>query len=157
MLNEIANVNRKVAIGIANETPYDWQAIGLYFESGTSDDVLPPDVLPEEAAIYGARKTAGPVATGAVGVLCYYVPQMYKSVCVMFSVPFDYNWYSNWWNVKIYQGRANVGASIYEDMYNDDPFKGDDKYHSKYLGHGLNLKRGCMSSSGTAALQIVIH
>lgn len=157
VLNGIGDVTRKVAIGIANETPYDWQATGVYFESGTSDVALPPDVHPEKAAIYGVRKTAGPVATGAVGALCYYVPKIHKSVCVMFSVPFSYTWYSNWWDVKIYQGKVNALEKIYEDMYYDDPFEGNNLYRSKYLGYGLNLKGGYMSSSGTAALEIVIN
>jgi len=40
--------------------------------------------------LYGARKTAGPVARGAVGVLTYYIPAIDKTLAVsavMYSVP----------------------------------------------------------------------
>ena len=41
ILDAIANVKRKVAIGIENETGFKWEAINTYFFSGTSDEVLP--------------------------------------------------------------------------------------------------------------------
>ena len=46
---------------------------------------------------------------GSVGVFTYYTQGADKTVAVMFSVPFDYNLYSNWWDVKIYNGMKRVG------------------------------------------------
>ena len=41
ILDTLANVKRKVAIGIDNETGFKWEAINTYFFSGTSNEVLP--------------------------------------------------------------------------------------------------------------------
>ena len=41
LLDTIASVGRKIAIGFDNETPYKWQALNTYFYSGTSDTILP--------------------------------------------------------------------------------------------------------------------
>ena len=44
VLNALADVSRKVAIGIDNESGYKWTALNVYFYSGTSDRVMPHDV-----------------------------------------------------------------------------------------------------------------
>lgn len=44
ILDTLGNINRKVAIGVDNESGYEWEAINVYFSSGTSDDVLPMEV-----------------------------------------------------------------------------------------------------------------
>ena len=103
--------------------------------------------------VYGPRKTAGPVATGSVGCLAYYIPDIDKTLAVMWSVPFDYNWYENWWNAKLYNGDTRANYDKYEDLYYDaDPFKANG-WHERSLGSGLKY-RGSMSSSGTATLEI---
>ena len=63
--------------------------------------------------LYGARKTAGPVARGAVGVLTYYIPDIDKTLAVMYSVPFDYNWYSNWFDVWLYSGKRRANYNLW--------------------------------------------
>ena len=78
LLDSMASVNRKIAIGIENGTPYKWQALNTYFYHGTSD-------------IHLARKALGPVARGVVGVFTYYMEGADKTVAVMFSVPFHHN------------------------------------------------------------------
>ena len=95
ILDTLGSISRKVAIGVDNESGYKWRAINIYFYSGTSDVVLPHDVSSGTALLYGARKTTGPVARGAVGVLTYYIPDIDKTLAVMYCVPFDYNWHSN--------------------------------------------------------------
>ena len=99
------------------------------------------------AVVYGPRMTPGPVATGVVGVLAY------KTLAVMFSVPFDYNWYQNWWNAKLYPGNLRANYNQYVDLYYDaNPFKANG-WHERSLGSGLKF-RGSMSSSGQATLEI---
>lgn len=127
VLDILGSISRKIAIGIGNSTPYGWSATGVYFRSGASDDVLPYNVRPKKAAIYTARKTSWPAARGAVGVLCYYIAQKKRSLCVMFSVPYDYNLYSNWWNVKLVEGKVYPTYSLYREMYYGNPFKGDNR------------------------------
>lgn len=52
------------------------------------------------ALLYGSQKTMGSVATGTVEVLTYYIPDIGKTLAVIFSVPFNYNLYSNWFDVS---------------------------------------------------------
>ena len=127
VLDALGNIERTIAIGIGNDTPYEWKADGVYFRSGTSDEFLPPYLSSEEGAIFPGRKTEGPVATGVVGVLCYYVPKRRKSLCVMFSVPFDYNLYSNWWDVQMFSGKISPDQQLYEQMYYGSPYSGDNR------------------------------
>lgn len=54
----------------------------------------------------------------------YYTQGADKTVAVMFSVPFDYNLYSNWWDVKIYNGMKRATYDMYEDMYYNHPYQG---------------------------------
>lgn len=103
--------------------------------------------------LYGPRKTNGPVATGVVGVLAYYIPSKDKTLAVMWSVPFDYNLYQNWWNIHLYNGNKKADYGMYTDLYNDIyPFKANG-WHKKDLGSGLK-SRGSMSNSGAATLEI---
>jgi len=105
------------------------------------------------AVLYGPRKTTGPVATGVVGVLAYYIPSIGKTLAVMWSVPFDYNFYENWWNAKLYSGNQDANYDQYVDLYYDaNPFKANG-WHERSLGSGLKFC-GSMSSSGQATLEI---
>ena len=36
--------NRKIAIGVWNESDHPWEATSVYFSSGTSDNILPLNV-----------------------------------------------------------------------------------------------------------------
>ena len=103
--------------------------------------------------LYPARKTNG-LARGVVGVVAFYVPSPIKStVAVMFSVPFDYNWYENWWNVKLYKGYKRADYGTWVDLYyHANPFKANG-WHERDLGHNLKF-RGVMASSGRATLEI---
>ena len=103
--------------------------------------------------LYPARKTSGPVARGVVGVVAFYVEPIKSSVGVMFSVPYDYNLYQNWWNVKLYNGDRRADYAMYEDLYYYAyPFKANG-WHERDLGHNLKF-RGVMSSSGQPTLEI---
>lgn len=44
LLDVIKNVDRKIAIGIDNESTFKWQEGHFYFRSGTADDFLPYSV-----------------------------------------------------------------------------------------------------------------
>ena len=110
--------------------------------------------------LWGARKTSGPIARGAVGVFTYYIPVLDKTLAVMYSVPFDYNLYRNWWNVKLYSGRLEASKNTFRDMYRSDkvegPFKGDNAWHTRHLGPGLSVK-GAMGSTGQSELEIRVR
>uniref|UniRef100_UPI003CC7B11C Actinoporin n=1 Tax=Orbicella faveolata TaxID=48498 RepID=UPI003CC7B11C len=153
LLDVLANVNRKCAVGVDNESGFRWQEGSTYFFSGTADENLPYSVSDGYAVLYGPRKTNGPVATGVVGVLAYYIPSIGKTLAVMWSVPFDYNFYQNWWNAKLYSGNQDADYDHYVDLYYDaNPFKANG-WHERSLGSGLKFC-GSMSSSGQATLEI---
>ena len=154
MLGSIASVSRKIAIGIINETPYEWEALNKYFDSGTSESVLPEFVKKGKVALYTARKTRGPVATGSVGVFTYYMTDAHKTIAVMFHIPFDYNLYSNYWDVKIYAGKERATLDMYKSMYYNHPFEGDNGWHIKDVD-GFQVK-GTMTNGGKCLLQLRI-
>lgn len=155
VLQALGDIKRKIAIGIVNETSFSWEALNVFFRSGASDAILPELVNTDQALVYSARKTNGPVATGSVGVLTYYMKGANKTLAVLFSVPFDYNLYSNWWDAKVYPGRKTADNDMYKELYNGDPFKGDDAWHSKEIGEGFSMK-GIMTSAGTCQQQLKI-
>ena len=154
MLDPIATVSRKIAIGVVNETPYKWEALNTYFVSGASEAILPEFVTKGNVALYTAKKTLGPVATGCVGVFAYYMEGADKTIAVMFSVPFDYNFYSNWWDVKIYPGKEIATHDVYHSMYYNHPFEGDNGWHIKNVD-GFQVK-GTMTNGGGCLLQLRI-
>lgn len=106
--------------------------------------------------LYGARKTSGPVARGTVGVLTYYVRPIRRTLAVMWSVPYNYHWYENWWNVKLYRGYKRADRDMWSDLYYDaDPFRANG-YYRRDLGSICEF-RGIMSSSGTPTLEIHVR
>ena len=74
----------------------------------------------------------------------------------MWSVPYSYVSYENWWNVKLYRGKRRADNNMYEELYYDaSPFKADG-WHDRNLGSGLSAS-GSMSSSGIATLDIEVY
>lgn len=117
-------------------------------------------VLLATALLYGSQKTMGSVATGTVEVLTYYIPDIGKTLAVIFSVPFNYNLYSNWFDVWLYSGKvspATASYSLWKELYYDDPFKRDiNIWNYRYLqGSGLWV-RCAMSNMGQATIEIHI-
>ena len=154
---EKLGTKRKIAVGVINHTETEWKPIGTYFKSGTSDGVLPERVPPKKGFVYSARKTVGPFATGVVGVFTINVrPSNPITVAVLFSVPFNYNIYQNWWDVQAFEGELRPDSKLYRNMYKGKPSKGDNGWHEKDIGFGLKA-RGAMSSSGSPTLQIHIR
>nr|A0A515MEN7.2 RecName: Full=DELTA-actitoxin-Afr1c; Short=DELTA-AITX-Afr1c; AltName: Full=Alpha-helical pore-forming toxin; Short=PFT; AltName: Full=Cytolysin; AltName: Full=Fragaceatoxin B; Short=fraB [Actinia fragacea] len=156
VLKALGDVSRKIAVGIDNEPGMTWTAMNTYFRSGTSDVILPHTVPHSKALLYDGQKNRGPVTTGVVGVIAYAMSDG-NTLAVLFSIPFDYNLYSNWWNVKVYKGHRRADQAMYEELYYDfSPFRGDNGWHTKSIGYGLK-GRGFMNSSGKAILQIHVN
>ena len=44
VLTSLRDINRKFAIGVCNKTEHPWEAISVYFSSGTSETNLPLNV-----------------------------------------------------------------------------------------------------------------
>ena len=104
---------------------------------------------------FKAHKTSGSLYRTA-GVLAYYIESERKTLAVMWSVPYSYVSYENWWNVKLYRGKRRADNNMYEELYYDaSPFKADG-WHDRNLGSGLSAS-GSMSSSGIATLDIEVY
>ena len=87
--------------------------------------------------------------------MAFYVPGISKTVAVLFSVPYDYNLYQNWWNVKLYNGDGRANYAMYEDLYyGANPFRANGQ-HKRDLGNSLKF-RGEMTSAGQATLKIQV-
>ena len=87
-------------------------------------------------------------------MFAYYMEGADKTIAVMFSVPFDYNFYSNWWDVKIYPGKEIATHDVYHSMYYNHPFEGDNGWHIKNVD-GFQVK-GTMTNGGGCLLQLRI-
>ena len=90
-------------------------------------------------------------------MMCWCAEDKTYSICVMYSVPFDYNWYSNWWNVKRYDGCTRASYNVFRELYYyANPFKADSSWKERYLGGGLKM-RGSMTPSGESTLEIHVE
>ena len=154
-IQALGSISRKIAIGITNKSPGQMEPLNVYFRSGTSDETLPSTVPPNKAIIFKARKSHG-TATGAVGVISLYMPAKRATLCVLYSVPYDTNLYSNWWNVNFYLGSKRADNKIYEELYYDlSPFKPDGYHSRRFSSVNCNVK-GYMSGSGTSSLEVTV-
>uniref|UniRef100_Q5I4B8 DELTA-actitoxin-Oor1a n=1 Tax=Oulactis orientalis TaxID=308032 RepID=ACTPA_OULOR len=152
VLAELGKVSRKIAVGVDNESGGSWTALNAYFRSGTTDVILPDLVPNQKALLYRGGKDTGPVATGVVGVLAYAMSDG-NTLAILFSVPYDYNLYSNWWNVKVYSGKRRADQGMSEDLSYGNPYGGDNGWHARKLAYGLK-ERGFMKSSAQSILEI---
>ena len=156
VLDGLRNVDRKIAICINNETEQTFTSPerNVYFKSGTSDLPLPERIEGGQTMLWGARKDSGPVATGTTGVFTYSVNDGTYTLAVMWSVPFDFNLYSSWWNVKMYSGRKYANKALYKEMYKSAQHKGDNAWHGpKDIGQGYTVK-GSLAKSSVPTLEI---
>ncbi|XP_061600026.1 DELTA-sagatoxin-Srs1a-like [Cololabis saira] len=132
----------------------------VHLVSGSSEAPLPPMLKPSEAGSARFVKSVG--ARGSVGVFTYdLVHQSSKQhggkMAVMFSVPYDFNLYSNWYAVGMFGGDQPCDKDLYELMY-----KGGEKgfVRGKAKGPGLTHRmdrvtvRATMSDSYRPVLKV---
>lgn len=98
----MSDVQRKIAIGINNETGVAMESPTTYFDSGTSDTPLPYTIPNGTAGLIGARKTAGPVATGAL--ICFLLLSREAQNSFVF--------YRKRWCVGLQTGRKNALCDV---------------------------------------------
>ena len=133
--------------GVTFRTPW------THFVSGTADVPLPGEFTTGQSLVWGARKTYGLYATGTVGVFTYNSSDG-KTLAVMWSVPFDFNIFYSWWNVKMYRGTRQANYTMYEEMYRDAKCKGDNNWYGpREIGQGYTMN-GSMANSSLTSLEI---
>ncbi|XP_023147356.1 DELTA-sagatoxin-Srs1a-like [Amphiprion ocellaris] len=114
--------NRQCAVGINNNTNnYMLRNPIVYVYSGHCQDALPSTLGPSENGSALFTKTPN-TACGAVGVFTY---DLYsestnrdeKKMAVMFSNPYNFNFYSNLYAVGLFDKNELVDYSLYDKMY----------------------------------------
>ncbi|CAI2174371.1 16553_t:CDS:2 [Funneliformis geosporum] len=180
LLKELGDFTRKVAITIKNLSPgIVFEKPEVYIQYGKSNFLLPiSELSSNKGLVWGARKVAS-VTAGTVGVIVYHLKNRNESLAFMWSVPFNYAFYSNWWNLKVYKGRVKAnqgknsrarsssiinftifniminGLELYDKMYNELPHKGDNNVYRGVLNDDL-LYTGSMGESGTPTIKVEI-
>ena len=80
-------------------------------------------------------------ARGAVGVITYELDcgsQNLKTLAVMFSVPYDFNIYLNWFAVGIFSSTQKCDYDLYYHMY----YKSDACFQRAQGGQDITLEHG---------------
>ncbi|XP_020901104.2 DELTA-stichotoxin-Hcr4a [Exaiptasia diaphana] len=153
VLAAIGKVSRKIAIGVENESGLKWEALNVFFRYGASDITLPMKVENAKALLYTARKSHSIFMTGTSAVFTYSMSDG-NTLAVLFVVPYNKLSFSNWWNVKVYNGRKMADWRMWKELYNKNPFPAN-AWHQRNLGYGVKVK-GYMTNAGEATLQIRI-
>ncbi|XP_061556721.1 actinoporin-like protein [Phycodurus eques] len=115
---------RSVTIEITNLTNnYCLINPKVYLESGEVYNPPQPTVRPLKTEVCTFTKSSSS-ATGSVGVLTYDLfersqKDFIETVAIMFSVPWDYNLYKNWYAVGIYKKGLKCDKDLFKQMYNE--------------------------------------
>jgi hypothetical protein len=139
-------------MAIINDGPNEWKGLGTYFKHGMSDMKL-PDVHGGQGFNYAARTIEGS-GTGAIGVIALYSPTDHKTIHILFSVPWSTVFFSNWWNVQVYDGKKKANNYFYNSLYLT-PVKADGNRHTRDLDYGYSCS-GVMIASDKATLEVRI-
>ncbi|CAL8282033.1 unnamed protein product [Merluccius merluccius] len=113
---------RNVTIEITNLTQaYCLANPKVFLDKGNTYIPPQPTVRPLKTEVCNFSKSGGS-ASGTVGVLTYdlYHRDTKSGVdkaAIMFSVPYDYNMYKNWFAVGVYAEGTEVDEALYKDMY----------------------------------------
>eukprot|EP00118_Oscarella_pearsei_P025540 m.308345 g.308345 ORF g.308345 m.308345 type:complete len:197 (+) comp43807_c0_seq1:102-692(+) len=162
LLKTIDDVRRKIAITINNESGFELKPAKVWFQSGTSDLVLPEKIGNGMGLAYTARKTKSAPATGAVGVMAFDFTRDKEesTLAILFSVTIASR---NKWNAKVYPEKARANSKMYEELCKESrdsdssPAKGDGCWHRKELLRGQLYIKGIMDNSSKGKLNIFLR
>lgn len=134
-------------------------------ESGFSFSPPQPTVRTNRTEVCSFTKDDN-TASGAVGVLTYELFNMHQSKCeeqmaVMFSVPFDYNFYKNWLGVGVFEHTQACDEKLYDLMYKGKTFTNFVRHEADgsgvtYQGGAVDV-RACMSDEGRAIVKLEVY
>lgn len=125
---------------------------------------MPAKLGPSESGNALFSKTGG-TARGSVGVFTYDLydhdtKTAHKKIAVMFSVPFDYGLYSNWYAVGVFNRHTNCDYDLYCKMY----YSNERGFVRGYAdGHDLTHTdidvtiKSSMTNFSVATLKVDVH
>lgn len=137
----------------------------VHLESGFTFSPPQPTVRTQKTEVCSFIKDDH-TATGAVGVLTYELFDMRNRCCneviaIMFSVPFDYNFYKNWLGVGVFEHTRECNEDLFKNMYNEKDFTNFLRHEAD--GSGVTYKgrmvdvRACMSDEGKAIIKLELY
>ncbi|XP_012711616.3 DELTA-stichotoxin-She4b [Fundulus heteroclitus] len=93
----------------------------VHLISGHCESPLPPTLRPTETGTALFVKTPD-TACGSVAVFTYNILEesnryIFRRMAVMFSVPYDFNIYSNWYAVGVFNKDKLCDEDLYKEMY----------------------------------------
>uniref|UniRef100_A0A8B9HGJ4 Uncharacterized protein n=1 Tax=Astyanax mexicanus TaxID=7994 RepID=A0A8B9HGJ4_ASTMX len=148
------NTNRNVSIQITNySSKYTLVEPSVYTYSGSCRSPPQPTIHKHTQEVCCFSKT-GNTACGSVGVLTYKILPDDKlhhpgKLAIMFSVPYNYNHYENWFALGIFELGIACNKDLYKQMYYDcGPFK-----REKGTGSVLTYSSKTVDLSGTMSPQ----
>ncbi|XP_047465166.1 DELTA-sagatoxin-Srs1a-like [Mugil cephalus] len=137
----------------------------IHMESGFPFSPPQPTVRTTKTEVCSFTKDDN-TATGAVGVLTYELFDMRQRHCneliaIMFSVPFDYNFYKNWLGVGIFEKTRACDDKLYDLMYKGKDFTNFVRHEADgsgvvYKGRAVDV-RACMSDEGRAMIKLEVY
>ncbi|XP_027034058.1 bryoporin-like [Tachysurus fulvidraco] len=151
---------RNVSIQITNFTDrYTLSNPRIHTSSGYCLNPPQPTVARKTSEACSFTKTHFS-ARGCVGVLAYKIlkdeEDFVGELVIMFSVPFDYNWFENYLALGIFENQVSCNSDLFYEMYNTKgTFKRERATGSEimYPGQGICVK-GTMSPAGNSIIKI---
>ncbi|KAE8283405.1 DELTA-sagatoxin-Srs1a [Larimichthys crocea] len=158
---------RSVTIEISNVTNnYCLIEPRVYLDNGQTFNPPQPTVRPLKTEVCTFTKSSGK-ATGSIGVLTYDLFERSRNdyietLAIMFSVPWDYNLYKNWFAVGIYKKGRNCDKDLFKEMYyeknqQEHGFVREEANGSgiTYVGNYLDIK-ATMCPMGKAIMKVEV-
>jgi hypothetical protein len=152
------NVIRKIAIAIVNNTEKKLINPKYYLEDG---EIKRTDltIYEKEVGFVASRKTEYSVF-GTWGVVTYEIENTNKKLAIMWSVPYNYSIYENWFKLAIINLDNQTNKNLLDDMYYN---KGMTKGKVKNAASGSQtwqqegyILEGIMGTGGSATLNMSI-
>ncbi|XP_066529090.1 DELTA-actitoxin-Afr1c-like isoform X2 [Hoplias malabaricus] len=151
---------RNVTIQITNNSKkYTLANPRTHTTSGYCYHTPQPTIPPNYHEVCSFSKTAN-VACGAVGVLTYQIltekEEYIGELSIMFSVPFNYNHYTNWFALGIFKHNVPCDDALFYQMY----YEGGPFQRQKGTGCCMSYSdkqsvvKGTMSPQGKAVMKL---
>jgi len=149
--------SRKVVIKFTNNTKQTWTNPRIFLNSGTAEDLLPPEIADKKDLEYEVHKKKWSF-NGIAGVITYQwnVSGQNYSLALMFHSPMMK---FNTWNVVInsedtVEANQNVFKNLLKENGDNPMVKGDNNYTTREFGRFT--VQGAMSSSRTAKINLIV-
>ncbi|XP_076867089.1 uncharacterized protein LOC143518482 [Brachyhypopomus gauderio] len=147
------NTSRNIVIQITNYSDsYILRNPRVYTNSGYCQTPPQPTIQKKTVEACSFTKTSD-TARGAVGVLTYQILNDKKNtvgeLAIMFSVPYDYNLYENWFALGIFNNGILCNDDLFNQMYYGASTKLGQFTRGKATGSEITFSTGDLTVKGT--------